>query len=213
MKDTKTRLLEAALALHAREGLEGVTVHAVVAASGVSLGSLYHHYGSFTGLLATLYARSLASLIDGVADAVEPHRTARGGIRALVTSYLDVTETRVAEARFVHAASYAAFVPEHASRIAGEIDPRVERLFAWARPFVATGELVRLPPPIFEALVIGPVAEVARRWLAGAPGVELDAARASLPERVWRSVQGHPLGQTAAATKRPPTGAARRKAR
>jgi hypothetical protein len=38
-------------------------------------------------------------------------------------------------------------------------------------------------------LVIGPVAETARRWLAGAPGIDLTTAAAVLPERIWRSIR------------------------
>jgi hypothetical protein len=37
-------------------------------------------------------------------------------------------------------------------------------------------------------LVIGPVAETARRWLAAAPGIDLAQASRPLPERIWHSI-------------------------
>jgi hypothetical protein len=36
----------------------------------------------------------------------------------------------------------------------------------------------------------GEVAEVTRRWLAGAPGIDLAQAARLLPERIWQSLRG-----------------------
>lgn len=46
-----------------------------------------------------------------------------------------------------------------------------------------------MPEALLEMLIIGPVAEVARRWLAGAPGSDIEEASRLLPERIWRSVR------------------------
>ena len=44
-----------------------------------------------------------------------------------------------------------------------------------------------LPPQYYELVVIGPVAETARRWLAGAD-IDLDQARTVLTSTVWRAL-------------------------
>jgi AcrR family transcriptional regulator len=188
-EDTAERLLDAALAVHARKGPEGFTVHAVVAESSISLGSLYHHFGSFDGLAAALYTRSMCALLDTIVLAVERATTARAGIGALVRSYLVFTETRSAEARFIHASSYATFLPRHSASIEAAKLPRISRLFAWLKPHVRGGRVIDLPPALFEVLVIGPVAEASRRWLAGAKDIDLDVARDVLSERVWEAVR------------------------
>jgi len=190
--DTKTRLLDAALAVHARSGPAGFTVHAVIAESGISLGSLYHHFKSFDGLAAALYARCMGELLDALVRDVERTTSARAGIVALTRAYLEFTGDRPEVARFVHASSYATFLPAHAAAITEAKAPRLARLFAWARPHVAAGKLVALPEPLFEMMLIGPVAETARRWLAGAPGIDLALAAELLPERVWQSVRRAP---------------------
>ena len=41
---------------------------------------------------------------------------------------------------------------------------------------------------LMEVVVVGPAAEFARRWLSGAPGLEMDAALKALPDAVWRSI-------------------------
>ena len=66
----KDALLDAALAVHAARGPEGFTIHAVVEESGRSLGSLYHHFGSFDGL--AFRAPGSAPLGGGATTAHEP---------------------------------------------------------------------------------------------------------------------------------------------
>lgn len=187
-EETKQRLLDAALAVHAASGTEGFTVHAVVAESGVSLGSLYHHFGSFDGLAAALYSRCMAGLLDEIVAALTRARTPRSGVRAVVTAYLGHVTEHPASARFVHASAYAAYLPAHATLIAATKAPRMARMAAWLAPHVAAGTVVDLPDPLTEMLLIGPVAELSRRWLNGA---DIDLARAAklLPDRIWASLQ------------------------
>lgn len=189
-EETVRRLLAAALAVHAERGSEGFTVHAVTAMSGVSLGSLYHHFGSFEGLAAALYSRCMADLLDGLIASLESATTASAGVRALVVAYLRFVEENPAAARFIHASSYASFLPAHAAAIVEAKAPRMERILAWFRPHVRAGRIVDLPESLTEMLVIGPVAEVARRWLAGAPDIDLAQAARLLPDRVWQSLRG-----------------------
>lgn len=189
---TAARLLDAALDVHARGGHEGFTVHAVAAASGVSLGSLYHHFGSFDGLAAALYARCLGDLLDALVLSLQsPQRVrgARAGIVAVVRAYLRFTADRPAAARFIHASAYASFLPAHTAAIAAAKAPRLEAILAWLRPHIRAGRIVALPEPLIEVLVIGPVAEAARRWLAGAPDLDLEDAARVLPERIWRALR------------------------
>jgi AcrR family transcriptional regulator len=186
---TIDRLLSAALEVYAERGLEGFTLTAVIAASGVSNGSVYHHFGDFEGLAAALYSRCLGELLDSLVAALQGGPEARDGICALVESYLRFTEQHRPAAHFIHASSYADFLPAHAPVIAAAKAPRIDALLAWLRPHVAAGRVVDLPAWLVEMLLIGPVAETARRWLAEAPGIDLALAARLLPERIWRSLR------------------------
>ena len=73
--------------------------------------------------------------------------------------------------------------------MAADKAPKLERIVGALRPHVRSGAIMALPEPLLEMLIIGPVAEIARRWLAGAPGIELDEAAQLVPERIWRSVR------------------------
>lgn len=224
--ETRERLLTAALDLYARHGAEGFTMTAVTGASGVSVGSLYHHFGSFDALAAALYARCLSDLLDAVLaalDAAGAGREARvarareGGegegrpageragerwigegraeeapaalIRAVVVGYLGFTREHRAAAHFVHASAYAGFLAAHPGVVAAAKAPRLAEILGRLRPYTDAGLVVELPDGLTETLVVGPVAETARRWLAGAPGVDLDEACRLLPERIWHALR------------------------
>ena len=53
-----------------------------------------------------------------------------------------------------------------------------------------SGLVHRLTDPLTEMLLIGPVAELSRRWLSGA---DIDLARAAklLPPRIWAALRGN----------------------
>jgi AcrR family transcriptional regulator len=184
-EETKQRLLTAALTAHERGDF---TVQAVTATSGASLGSLYHHFGSFDGLAAALYSQCMAALLDGILESLTRARTARSGIHAVVTAYLDFVATQPAQARFIHASAYASYLPAHADLIAEMKRPRMARMAAWLAPHVAAGTIVDLPNPLTEMLLIGPVAELSRRWLNGAD-IDLTRAAKLLPPRIWSALQ------------------------
>lgn len=183
-EETRQRLLDAALKTHESGDF---TVQAVLAESGVSLGSLYHHYGSFDGLAASLYTRCMAELLDQIIDDLTRTRTARAGVTAVVTAYLDFVATQPAKARFIHASAYATYLPTHAHMIAEMKQPRMARMAAWLAPHVKAGSIVDLPDPLTEMLLIGPIAELSRRWLNGA-NIDLTKAAKLLPQRIWAAL-------------------------
>jgi AcrR family transcriptional regulator len=184
-EETRQRLLDAALDAHETGDF---TVQAVVAKSGVSLGSLYHHFGSFDGLAASLYARCMAELLDGIIADLVRARTGRTGVRAVVTAYFGFVTTQSAKARFIHASAYASYLPAHAKMIAEMKRPRVARIGDWLAPHVAAGSIVDLPDPLTEMLLIGPVAELSRRWLVD-PSFDIAKAAQLLPDRIWAALR------------------------
>lgn len=186
---TVERLLDAALEVYSSVGQPGFTVQAVTARSGVSLGSLYHHFGSFEGLAAALYTRCMEQLCRDVITALERSRTARTGVRALVESYLRFTEERPDVALFIHVSSHSAYLASHADQIQAAREPMREAIAGWLRPRVESGEVAPIPPELIEVLVIGPLTEAARRWLSSTYDMDMRQAARVLPDRVWRSLR------------------------
>ncbi|WP_113699386.1 TetR/AcrR family transcriptional regulator [Nonomuraea lactucae] len=194
---TVERLLTAALKVWAAGGGQGLSVQAVTEVSGVSQGSLYHHFGSLDGLAAALYTRCTAEMFDEILDRLRHARTAREGVHAIVRGYLGFTGQRPDAAWFIHASAYAGYLAAHAEQIWAAKQEKLEAVAAWLRPRVAAGEIAAIPEPLMEMLLIGPVAETARRWLSRVPGIDLDEAAQVLPDRIWRSVRPDPPPPTA----------------
>ncbi|MGW6868032.1 TetR/AcrR family transcriptional regulator [Streptomyces sp. NPDC054904] len=186
---TVERLLAGALQVYAAEGQAGFTVHAITSASGVSLGSLYHHFGSVDGLAAALYSRCLERQYGEVLTAFGRARSARTGIRALVTTYLRFTRENPEMARFLHGSAYSSYLPVHADPARGVEPDHFPRVADHLRPWVEAGEIAALPDALLEVLVVGPVAVAAHRWLATPQDIDLTEAARVLSERIWRSIQ------------------------
>ncbi|MER5301122.1 TetR/AcrR family transcriptional regulator [Streptomyces lasiicapitis] len=182
-------LLDTALRVYADSGRPGFTVNAVTAASGVSFGSLYHHFGSFDGLAAALYIRCSDQLCDRVVPEVIRSRTARTGTLALVRTYLDFTREHRDVALFLHASVHSRYLANHAQEVMTAKEAAFAPIAAWLHGRIAAGEMAPLPAHLIEILVMGPVVEVAQRWLSTAYEVDLDEAVRVLPDRIWRSLR------------------------
>ncbi|WP_344489796.1 TetR/AcrR family transcriptional regulator [Glycomyces endophyticus] len=163
----------------------------VINASGVSVGSLYHHFGSFNGLTAALYTRLSAELLGRLVAAVEPRRTARTGVQACVTAYLTWCTEHRSKAHFLLAMPYQAHLITPTEAMLAETAPQLGRILAWVAPHTAAGRIVDVPDSLLGCLLIGPVTEAVTRWLIGMPGAD-DIAEAFkyLPDRIWASVKG-----------------------
>ncbi|MGW6021004.1 TetR/AcrR family transcriptional regulator [Streptomyces sp. NPDC055099] len=187
-EETADRLLDAALRVFADSGEQGVTVGALTKASGVSLGSLYHHFGSVDGLMSALLQRWLGRLLVEMAASVERSRTARTGIRALVRAYMKFIQENPEAARLLHSSYADRLGMAQARQIRDAQEARLSPLTAWMQQHVDSGEVAPIPMALLEGLVLGPVVATARRWLAGFDDVDLDQAARVLPERIWRSI-------------------------
>jgi AcrR family transcriptional regulator len=77
-RETRARLLEAALRLMAEKGVEGVTINEITQAADVGFGSFYNHFESKEAIYAALldgffeeFGAALARLARGIADPAE----------------------------------------------------------------------------------------------------------------------------------------------
>lgn len=115
-------------------------------------------------------------MLDEPGSSLAGARGARSGIESLVTAYLRFTREQRDAALFLHSS--------YADRF-GWAQGRAIRDAQEAR----LSPLAPLPQPLIEALILGPVVAVARRWLAGYGDVDLDQASRELPDRIRRALR------------------------
>src|SRR3954471_10623224 len=100
--DTRARVLEAAAGLIEERGFGAVSIGDLTAASGVSNGSIYHHFGAKDGVLAALVLDALADYQTGLLARLTEHQDDAGAaIRALIAFHLAWMEQHPREARLI----------------------------------------------------------------------------------------------------------------
>ncbi|MGW3165261.1 TetR/AcrR family transcriptional regulator [Streptomyces sp. NPDC001142] len=184
---TVEQVLEAALRIYASEGEAGLTVGAITKASGVSSGSVYHHFGNLHGVIATLALRSVGRLLDALTTALEQATDARSGVRAVVRTYLDFARAHPEAARLMHSVTADHELMTRTGQIRESQEARLTPIALWIHAHTKSGELADLPTPVIEALVLGPVVAVVRRWLT-VGDLDLAEADRTLPDQIWRAV-------------------------
>ncbi|MFF5894542.1 TetR/AcrR family transcriptional regulator [Streptomyces argenteolus] len=185
---TSDLLLDAALRVFVTSGEQGLTVNAVVRESGVSLGSLYHHFGSLDGLIGALSHRWLDRLLGELTGALQGADGARAGVAGAVRAYLAFVQEHPGPALLLHSPLADRKGMARGREFRDAQEARVSEVARWIQLGIDAGELAPLPAPLIESLLMGPVVAVARRSLSGIDDVDLDEAARLLPDRIWRSV-------------------------
>jgi AcrR family transcriptional regulator len=172
--DRRQSLLDAALSLVSEGGLDAVTIAALTERSGMSNGSIYHHFGSRAGVFAQLYADSYARCVTAMLPALDA-RPASVAVRDLTLRYLDWVTANPSRARFLYAA------PDHADPVAKQAE--FAPVLTWFSDRMAAGELRPIPPWALEPVAMGPAHESVRRFLLGV--FDLKSARELIADAVW----------------------------
>ncbi|MER5727305.1 TetR/AcrR family transcriptional regulator [Streptomyces sp. NPDC002138] len=187
---TVEQVLDTALCIYASSGEAGLTLGAITKASGVSSGSIYHHFGSLDGVLAALALRTVGQLLQALGTALMRAAEARSGVRDVVLAYLEFVRTHPGEARLIHSVTADREGMAQAGQIRDSQEARLAPITLWIQAHQESGELAELSAPLIESLVMGPVVAVVRRWLT-VGDIDLDEAARVLPDQIWRSVGRH----------------------
>jgi len=151
-EDTRTLVLGAALRLFTEKGYFNTSVHDIGRTAGVSIGSIYHHFGDKEGLARTLYAALTARmqhLIDGV---VYTEGSSHDQARELVARLFAWAEAEPREMAFLLYARHREFLPNEPPVCAS-------RPFAMMREMItrgiARGEIRQMDVMVASASLFG----------------------------------------------------------
>jgi AcrR family transcriptional regulator len=187
--DTRTRILEAALACFTADGYEQTTTARIRERSGVSNGTLFHHFPTKEAIADALYVQAMSSYQEGLWELLRRRpRSLAAAVRGTVGHQLAWTEDHRDHARFLYmrghldwdSAAGAELVQLNRSLAAAYRD--------WMAPLIEAGKIRPRSMLVITAIVTGPAHAIARRWLAGQLDTPLrdyvqelsDAARAAL---------------------------------
>jgi AcrR family transcriptional regulator len=166
MPNTRERVLTSAAALAARTGFAELSLAELSTNSGVSNGSIYHHFGSKDGVLTALLRRIIEdneAVLLAVLDAYPDD--ARAGVLQTVAQQLEWVETHRDDARLLI---------EHREQVTRGPGPEQVRKLdhhflaqsqRWLARQAAAGGLPALRVEVAHAVVFAPAQEVCRLWL------------------------------------------------
>jgi AcrR family transcriptional regulator len=188
--DTRRRVLDAALPLFAAAGRD-VHIDDLRAASGVSVGSIYHHFGSRDGVVTALYGQCLGELTSTLAAAVLATDDPRSGIESFVRTYLHWMDTHPAAARLIFSVTEFRLDAGGLEASSPGKQAALAELGAWYARHAAHGRVRTLPLPVVELLLVGPLAEYCQRRLSGAfpPDLSGSVVRAALTTAAWHALR------------------------
>lgn len=182
----REKVLAAALQLYEEGGEEAITIEALATRSATSVGSLYHHYQGKEGIVAALYQECLDNFRQSSRQALAGCNGAEAVVKTLVRHYLHWVEEHPTAARLLFRERHSrALQPEEAKLRGGTLDFVREIQAA-----VQAGQLLALPPALYQPIVLGPAIEFCRQWLTGRSGkLKPSQVAEALAEAAWRSVR------------------------
>jgi len=90
---TRRNIRNAASQLYARNGLADISARSVAEKAGVSVGTLYSHFGSLTQLMQSLWKEPLSRLIDDLEKTLEGDQNPFKKIEIMLQVYVDFADT------------------------------------------------------------------------------------------------------------------------
>jgi AcrR family transcriptional regulator len=185
----RRQVLRAALDCFIQRGYTASTMEDIRAASGVSIGSIYHHFGSKEKLAVALHREYLRRWWALSEEVIQPGRSARRVIKDLVAAYLRWAEQEPGLVRFMF------FLPESLQiravareELRGEFTEGQQTIWTWLETQAAKGAIRSLPMDLYHAAIFGPMLEHIGRWLRGVADTQLPEAGELLGETIWRSL-------------------------
>jgi len=176
---TKSRVLDATRELLMEHGISELTMKDVHEKSGVSNGSIFHHFGSKDGIIGALFVEERRAYLTSVSDAIlgyqgDPCDALGEGAAAAVRFHARDPRRYL---RLISAFSNSEWLfrnEEIWTDLVREVEAPVVQ---WAMPHFQAGRLPVLPPQLFQSYMLGPAELVTQSWIRrGMPGALGDYA-------------------------------------
>src|SRR5215472_5889793 len=176
-------ILRAALECFADKGFAETTLDDVRKRSGISIGSIYHHFGSKEQIGGALYLEGLRDYQQSITSALRQSSEARSAIRGIAISHLEWVRINPAWSEYLF--------ENRRTRFLAAIELQIKRLNRvafreWTSlldEYQRRGEILRLPLEVTVSILIGPAQQFARIWLGRRAQIDIAASTAPLDRK------------------------------
>ncbi|HLM85671.1 MAG TPA: TetR/AcrR family transcriptional regulator [Solirubrobacteraceae bacterium] len=166
--DTRSRILDAALACFIESGYEQTTITRIRERSGASNGALFHHFATKEAIADALYVDAIASFQQGLWDVLRRRpRSLRAAVSGSISHQLRWIEENEDRARFLYMRGHLDWDSPAGAQLL-ELNRSLAQAYReWMAPLLDNGQIRPMSMVMLNAIVTGPVHAIARRWLAG----------------------------------------------
>ncbi|HXR28920.1 MAG TPA: TetR/AcrR family transcriptional regulator [Solirubrobacteraceae bacterium] len=196
--ETRTRILQAALACFVERGYEQTTVARVRELSGVSNGALFHHFPTKEAIADALYVEAMGSYQQGLWELLRRRpRSLRAGVLGTISHQLSWTEQNEDRARLLYMRGHLDWDSPAGSQLQ-ELNSALAAAYRdWMTPLVRAGQIRPMSMLMLTAIVTGPAHAIARRWLAGHLEHPLQSHAEELADAACAALSGTPASSRA----------------
>jgi AcrR family transcriptional regulator len=173
-RDAQARVLDAARTLFFAQGVEDTSIAEICRVSGVSNGSLFHHFGSKEAVALAIFIEVRRTYWEYVLAAMETAPSVPDAAEASIRAAFTFQREQPQAFSFMLDTSAAPWVLRQTTALRDLNAAFAERAMAWAAPHVMAGRLPMLSVHTFGALIFGLPQWIAREARAGlsVPDVE-----------------------------------------
>lgn len=188
----RREIVQAALACFTESGFAQTSMADIRRRSNASTGSIYHHFKSKEQLASEVYIEGIRNYQEGFLAVLEEQQSARDGIFAVIRYHLHWVSEHPDWTRYLFQKAHAAFMASATEVFAGLNAEFMRRCARWLGVHVMAGTVRRLPPDMYVAILLGPLMEYTRLYLAGQTCTTLDRAMQELASAAWNCLEARP---------------------
>jgi len=197
-EEKKRQILLVALQCFTEHGTAGTTIEMIREASGMSVGSLYHHFGNKDKIAAAVFIqgmREFAELLNRYLsessneEVLSASTKVEQGVKAIVYANVDWIAENPDWARFVFHHRSIVSKAGAGNKLAGDMQVFYQQIISWFKPYAQQGTLRPLSIELLSSLITGPCHDYARHWLAGRYQSPLLEQREEFARAAWNAVK------------------------
>jgi AcrR family transcriptional regulator len=186
-RGTKTRalILRTALHLFTTEGFFNTSIQDIQRAANVSIGSIYHHFGSKEQIAKALYQQVLLEMEQLVEQTFQAHGDAKSRCRYLIEQMLRLTDADPQTMQFVLYARHRELMPDSQPICSSRPFQRIRQM---VEEGIEAGEIRAIDPWVAASSLFGGAFRMIQLKLDGMLEQRLQSYAEQLWDAAWRSV-------------------------
>lgn len=180
------KILTAALELFVDRGFHNVSVHDIQKQAGVSIGSIYNHFGGKQGIAQALYDHLMIELDELIDRVVEEHSGIRQQCTGLVELLFNFTETHRYIIAYLFDSKHSEYIESAAPLCSSAPFNRMRSMLSMA---ISNGEIISTDATVVSSLVFGSAIGMISQRLNGVIQAPLTGQHKELMNLVWSGLE------------------------